>query len=139
MFGMLDVWDTECLDVWDLGCLWIGIWYARDVECLGWGCLGWGMFGMCDVSDVGILVVCLGCVMFGMRDIQDIGCLRWEMLGMWDIGYMGYGLDVECSGYEVTAMLNVWDGGGVPHGLFEMLDVWDVRCLMCGMFTMLGI
>lgn len=31
---------------------------------------------MCDVSDVGILVVCLGCVMFGMRDVQDIGCLR---------------------------------------------------------------
>lgn len=69
------------------------------------------------------------------------------MLGMWDIGYMGYALDVECSRYGVTVNVeclrwercgtwSVRDAGCLGCGMFDGRNVYNVGYLKCGMFGM---
>ena len=41
------------------------------------------MFGMCE---------CLRFGMIGMWDVWDVGCWGCRMLGMWDVRDVGYGI-----------------------------------------------
>ena len=81
---------------------------------------------------------CLGCRTFRMLDVwnagrRDVGCLRCDMFGMWDVRGVGY------LGCGIFRIWNVWDVECSGCGMFGMRDVRDMECLGCGMWVFAGI
>ena len=66
--------------------------------------------------------------MLGMWDVGDVGYSRCEMLEKWDVR------DVICWEYGMLRMWGIGDVECSRCGMFEVWDVREVRCSGCGMF-----